>query len=181
MRLGPPRLKLQQREAFTPCIARLARYGDLHRMPRCNRWLQPGGRWPETGSPGRGAGAPRSAGQRHLKRRELPQGPADIGQGVPVLTGSTIVRRSRRLAGVGDRIPELAVDAVQRLCGTDPGPEQRRGSNGGGGNNGDGRTDKKISHRLILPDKPGPQTPQSETAPIGTGPPGVGNWWPAMP
>ena len=52
---------------------------------------------------------------------ELTQRAAHIGQRVPVLTGRTILCRLRCLASVGDWIPELSVDAIERLCRTDPG------------------------------------------------------------
>lgn len=70
---------------------------------------------------------------------ELTQRPAHIGQRVPVLTGRTVFGRLRRLARVGNRIPELPTDAIQRLCRTDPGAEQRQGSDGSGRKDGDGR------------------------------------------
>ena len=70
---------------------------------------------------------------------ELAQRTAHIGQRVPVLTGRTVLRWLRRLAGVGNRIPELSTGAIQRLCRTDPGAEERQGSNRSGRENGDGR------------------------------------------
>src|SRR5882757_5891029 len=92
-------------------------------------------------------------------RLELTQRSADIGQRVPVLTGCTVVRRTRRLAGVGDRIPELPVHAVKWLCRADPSAEQRHGgSDGSGCNGGDGRTASKTSHELIMPENADSQT-----------------------
>lgn len=82
---------------------------------------------------------------------ELTQRAAHVRQRVPVLTGRTVLRRLRRLAGVGDRVPELAIDAIQRVCRSDPGAEQRHGGNGSGRENGDGATAKQIWHGLILP------------------------------
>ena len=70
---------------------------------------------------------------------ELTQRTAHIGQRVPVLTGRTVLRRLRRLAGVGNRIPELSTGAIQRLCRTEPGAEERQGHNRSGRENGDGR------------------------------------------
>ena len=75
----------------------------------------------------------------HVAFLELAKWPAYIGQRVPVLSGPTVLRRLRRLAGVGNRIPELSVDAIQRLCRTDPGTEQRHGGKRSGRKNGDGR------------------------------------------
>lgn len=82
---------------------------------------------------------------------ELTQRTAYIGQRVPVLTGRTALRRLRRLAGVGNRIPELSTGAIQGLCRTDPGAEERQGRSRNGRENGDGLTTQQIWHGLILP------------------------------
>ena len=70
---------------------------------------------------------------------ELAQRTAHIGQRVPVLTRRTVLRWLRRLAGVGNRVPELSTGAIQRLCRTDPGAEERQGDRSGR-EKGDGRT-----------------------------------------
>jgi hypothetical protein len=103
--------------------------------------------------------APQREVDPSASRLELTQRSADIGQRVPVLTGCTVVRRTRRLAGVGDRIPELPVHAVEWLCRADPSAEQRHGgSDGSGCNGGDGRTASKTTHELIIPENADSQT-----------------------